>query len=281
MNLCVVSGGTYEICSKTTTTCLGVDAKWWLNVSWRMDGFDIHVDTSIGKQLSALFKTLTALAGEDEFNENCNKLFYLEEEDEEEIDEEKSKEKSDDKTDGVVTAKQLTGNNEIKKKLSNLYKQGSKETYDKELSRRIEIELNKLVNSLSDLRQRNASEDEIEREAKKLHDLEQLVFLKFKQKVSENVLNKLKRKPSIKNAEFRNRSNTITQPFTSTSKHSANTTQSSSKSQTKSLSASQTESKLPFLRESSSLDSSNDIGPISPTESEMNSPLTKSYSKDK
>lgn len=43
------------------------NAKWILNVQWQMEGVDIHLDTNIGKQLSALFKTLTALTSvEDE-----------------------------------------------------------------------------------------------------------------------------------------------------------------------------------------------------------------------
>lgn len=48
--------------------CILTDnAKWILNVQWQMEGVDIHLDTNIGKQLSALFKTLTALTSvEDE-----------------------------------------------------------------------------------------------------------------------------------------------------------------------------------------------------------------------
>lgn len=38
------------------------NAKWILNVQWEMDGVDIHVDTNIGKHLSALANTLTSLA---------------------------------------------------------------------------------------------------------------------------------------------------------------------------------------------------------------------------
>ncbi|GFU08718.1 transmembrane protein KIAA1109 [Trichonephila clavipes] len=67
MNLCVVSEGTYEICSRTVAPQGLNNAKWILNVQWQMEGVDIHLDTNIGKQLSALFKTLTAITGvEDE-----------------------------------------------------------------------------------------------------------------------------------------------------------------------------------------------------------------------
>lgn len=92
-NLCIVSEGTYEICSRTITSqshihnlekmkskpdmnlngrssdCIA-DAKWILNVSWKMEGFDIHVDTSIGKHISALFKTMTAIAGDEDFDDD-------------------------------------------------------------------------------------------------------------------------------------------------------------------------------------------------------------------
>lgn len=131
-NLCIVSEGTYEICSRTIThqshfhgsakqsTSGGVgkgadvgggdglppevkahmagadeesvaDAKWILNVSWKMDGFDIHVDTSIGKHISALFKTMTAIAG-DEDDED-------EEEDEDDDDEEEEEEEGGEAAD--------------------------------------------------------------------------------------------------------------------------------------------------------------------------------------
>ena len=42
------------------------NAKWLLNVQWQMEGVDIHLDVSVGKQLSALGHTLTMLAGSEE-----------------------------------------------------------------------------------------------------------------------------------------------------------------------------------------------------------------------
>lgn len=181
MNLCVVSGGTYEICSKTTTYGSGVtnDAKWWLNVSWRMDGFDIHVDTSIGKQLSALFKTLTALTGEDELSDN---KFYMD------LEEEDSK-NSDEK---VEEEKQLDSSLDHKTKSGKLSKQDSKDadrlnqkrpsksenTYiieslyrdttidNKERSRRIEDLLNERVKRISLLKQQGAPESKIDLETR-------------------------------------------------------------------------------------------------------------------
>ncbi|KAH1010974.1 hypothetical protein HUJ04_000423 [Dendroctonus ponderosae] len=61
MNLCVVSDGTYEVCSRTLTAKANENAKWLLNVQWQMEGVDIHLDTNVGKQLSALGHTLTML----------------------------------------------------------------------------------------------------------------------------------------------------------------------------------------------------------------------------
>ena len=76
MNLCVVSEGTYEVCSQTlledapgifvfcslrTDASTTDRAKWVLNVGWKMEGVDIHLDTEIGRHLSSLARTLTAL----------------------------------------------------------------------------------------------------------------------------------------------------------------------------------------------------------------------------
>ena len=40
--------------------------KWMLNFLWKMEGFDVQVNPFIGRQLSALANTLTALAGDDD-----------------------------------------------------------------------------------------------------------------------------------------------------------------------------------------------------------------------
>ncbi|KAH7969087.1 hypothetical protein HPB52_014561 [Rhipicephalus sanguineus] len=69
-NLCVVSEGTYEICSRTIAAQATSNAKWILNVQWQMEGVDIHVDVGISKALSALFRTLTALTGEGDEGES-------------------------------------------------------------------------------------------------------------------------------------------------------------------------------------------------------------------
>jgi len=68
MNLCVVSEGTYEVCSRTVTPPQNSsdNAKWILHIGWQMEGVDTHFDTSIGKQFSALGHTLTGLTGGEE-----------------------------------------------------------------------------------------------------------------------------------------------------------------------------------------------------------------------
>ncbi|XP_065078677.1 bridge-like lipid transfer protein family member 1 isoform X6 [Ochlerotatus camptorhynchus] len=66
MNLCVVSEGTYEVCSRTIAAKHPDNAKWFLNVKWQMEGVDIHLDVNIGKQLSSLGHTLTMLTGSED-----------------------------------------------------------------------------------------------------------------------------------------------------------------------------------------------------------------------
>jgi len=73
MNALVVPHGTYEVCSSTinprpaATDSSASNPKWILNVQWKMCGIDIHLDTNIGKRLSAMGNTLTMLAG-DQFD---------------------------------------------------------------------------------------------------------------------------------------------------------------------------------------------------------------------
>ena len=67
MNLCTVSEGTYEVCSKTRAPDPTTgNAKWLLHVGWQMEGVDLLLDVTIGKQLSALARTLTTITGEGE-----------------------------------------------------------------------------------------------------------------------------------------------------------------------------------------------------------------------
>lgn len=89
MNFCVVSEGTYEVCSRTTVAKnFSENAKWLLNVKWQMEGVDIHLDVNIGKQLSALGHTLTTLSS---FEEDESTTIYSQDSDEGESTADKNK----------------------------------------------------------------------------------------------------------------------------------------------------------------------------------------------
>lgn len=47
-----------------STTDMIKAGKWVMSFQWRMRGIELHCDTNIGKHLSSLGQTLTALAGE-------------------------------------------------------------------------------------------------------------------------------------------------------------------------------------------------------------------------
>lgn len=55
MNLCNVSEGSYEVCSKTSKAYKDEEtgnvenAKWILNIQWQMTGVEVQVDTDIGQ----------------------------------------------------------------------------------------------------------------------------------------------------------------------------------------------------------------------------------------
>lgn len=81
MNALVVPHGTYEVCSRTinprvvANDLYSSNAKWILSIQWMMCGIDIHLDTNIGKRLSAMGSTLTMLAG-DQFDGYYIKLVF-------------------------------------------------------------------------------------------------------------------------------------------------------------------------------------------------------------
>ena len=72
MNFCLVSEGSYEVCTQTVKALKEENAKWLLNIQWQMTGVDVHVDTNIGKHMTALGQTLTTLTG----NFQRRKLFF-------------------------------------------------------------------------------------------------------------------------------------------------------------------------------------------------------------
>ncbi|XP_037508122.1 transmembrane protein KIAA1109 [Rhipicephalus sanguineus] len=166
-NLCVVSEGTYEICSRTIAAQATSNAKWILNVQWQMEGVDIHVDVGISKALSALFRTLTALTGEG---------------DEGESPEEQAR----------------TAQEPVTLRHACLLLDPSVDA--KKRSRLIEKEMNEQAKIISDLRFLGASQSTIEQEERRLKELETAVFNDFRR----DVIKKLRRQ-SVKAASIKDK----------------------------------------------------------------------------
>ncbi|KAM7291724.1 transmembrane protein KIAA1109 [Ixodes scapularis] len=164
-NLCVVSEGTYEICSRTIAAQAGSNAKWILNVQWQMEGVDIHVDTSISKALSALFRTLTALTGDGD--------------------------------DGGSPEEQAA-QEPVTLRHACLLLDPALDA--KKRSRLIEKEMNEQAKIISDLRFLGASQSTIEQEERRLKELETAVFNDFRR----DVIKKLRRQ-SVKVASIKDK----------------------------------------------------------------------------
>lgn len=184
MNFCVVSEGTYEVCSKTTSQHQPHDnanAKWFLNVKWQMEGVDMHVDVNVGKQLSALGHTLTTLAAfeeEDEEGSERENIFN-----------------EDDVTDysgGMVTPTQQgsQGRSISQESVVGPVLRRQKSTVgeflpafltDPSLGPRqkrslLEKEMQERVNLIEELQKSGASTGRIEEERKRLQELENFAF---------------------------------------------------------------------------------------------------------
>ncbi|XP_050315619.1 transmembrane protein KIAA1109 isoform X2 [Anthonomus grandis grandis] len=172
MNLCVVSDGTYEVCSRTIAAKgIKENAKWLLNVQWQMEGVDIHLDTNVGKQLSALGHTLTMLTGA----EDTAIPFDYDSDD-------------NDATDGTRTSQESilpafvfdpTLDNKIRSKL-------------------IEKEMNEQAKIITDLRSLGASHGTIELEMKRLQELETMVYKDFRRDMIQKLRRQSMRASSIK-----------------------------------------------------------------------------------
>ncbi|XP_020299517.1 uncharacterized protein KIAA1109 isoform X4 [Pseudomyrmex gracilis] len=181
MNLCVVSEGTYEVCSRTIAQKQDKsdNAKWILNVQWQMEGVDIHLDVSVGQQLSALGHTLTMLTGSEEEDDIHVPPDY-------------------DSDDGDQPENSTS---QVKKKESILMKKSKNWTdglpafiFDptldaKKRSQLIEKEMNEQAKIINDLRSLGASHGTIEQEMKRLHELEAMVFKDFRR----DMIQKLRR----------------------------------------------------------------------------------------
>ncbi|XP_062586140.1 bridge-like lipid transfer protein family member 1 isoform X2 [Saccostrea cucullata] len=177
MNACVVPEGTYEVCSRTIskqTTDPNSNAKWILNVRWEMQGIAVHLNTNVGKCLSALGKTLTALAGES--------------------DEELSDDEVDARSDHVFSPNSPSESMASIRRPSQMMDTLPAYVYDTTMDpklrfRLIEKEMNEQARVVQDLNQLGASLQTIEVESRKLEELKAIVFQDFKREM----LNKLKK----------------------------------------------------------------------------------------
>ncbi|KAJ8729122.1 hypothetical protein PYW08_000703 [Mythimna loreyi] len=180
LNVCCVSEGTYEVCSRTTAAKHNENAKWFLNVSWEMEGVDIHLDVNVGKQLSALGHTLTMLTGYEE--EDPLKMDY-----ESDLDDEADNSK--DSQESIILRRKYTDH------LPAFVFDTSIDA--KKRSKLIEKEMNEQAKIINDLRTLGASHTTIEYEMKRLHDLEALVFKDFRRDMIQKLRRQSVRASSI------------------------------------------------------------------------------------
>ncbi|XP_031778304.1 transmembrane protein KIAA1109 isoform X8 [Nasonia vitripennis] len=159
------------------------NAKWILNVQWQMEGVDIHLDVSVGQQLSALGHTLTMLTGSEEDDAYAS-LDY----DSDDI----------DQPDNRTSQESI-----LIKKSKNWTDRLPAFVFDpsidaKKRSKLIEKEMNEQAKIINDLRSLGASHGTIEQEMKRLHELEAVVFKDFRR----DMIQKLRRQ-SVKASGIR------------------------------------------------------------------------------
>ncbi|XP_050361994.1 transmembrane protein KIAA1109 homolog isoform X3 [Nymphalis io] len=180
INVCCVSEGTYEVCSRTTAAKHNENAKWFLNVSWQMEGVDIHLDVNVGKQLSALGHTLTMLTGFEE--EDTLKMDF-----ESDLDDEADNSK--DSQESIVFRRKYTDH------LPPFVFDTSIDA--KKRSKLIEKEMTEQAKIINDLRALGASHSTVEYELRRLHDLEALVFKDFRRDMIQKLRRQSVRASSI------------------------------------------------------------------------------------
>ncbi|XP_035682681.1 transmembrane protein KIAA1109-like [Branchiostoma floridae] len=179
MNAFTVPEGTYEVCSKTVglqTVGGSNSGKWVLDILWKMCGLDIQLDTNIGKCLSALGNTLTAIAGEEEGMEDQDVELPEEAEQAE------------------------AGMDQLARRPSSLAVPlaGSASEAENGYRRRfrfMEQQMNEQARIVKDLKQLGASQDTIAQEAQRLKELEAAVFYDFRRDVREKL-----RRTSVRHA---------------------------------------------------------------------------------
>ncbi|RXG59111.1 hypothetical protein Avbf_01112 [Armadillidium vulgare] len=177
MNLCKVSEGTYEVCSRTLSqnTDKGDNAKWLLNVEWQMEGVELHFDVNIGKHLSSLARTLTMLTGSPDVANAPSSSDY-----------------DSDEDDYVDHTPQGSGN--LPAFIFDTHMD------PKQRAKLLEIEMNEQAKTVNDLKTLGASPLTIEQEVRRLKELEQIVSNDFRR----DMLMKIRRQ-SIKATSMKDR----------------------------------------------------------------------------
>lgn len=213
-NRCDVSEGTYEVldfsalstqlscpssniaeflqvCSRTRAQRQGENAKLFLNVQWKMEGVDIHLDVNVGKQLSALGHTLTMLTGSSEEDETAT-LDY----DSDEVD--CLSNHMDDNLPAFIFDPSLDS---------------------KRRSKLIEKEMQETAKNIQTLKTLGASVATIEHEVKRLKDIEAVAYKDFRRDMIQKLRRQSVKASSIKgklglgkNANFRSRSFIVPSP---------------------------------------------------------------------
>ncbi|KAK9502019.1 hypothetical protein O3M35_012630 [Rhynocoris fuscipes] len=206
MNLCVVSEGTYEVCSRTVAAQKidSENAKWFLNVQWAMQGVDIHLDVNIGKQLSALGHTLTTLTSYQE-DDLPNRSYDSDDND------------NMDNHDNSQESPLIKRTRQTCDSLPAFALDPSLDA--KKRSKLIEKEMNEQAKIINDLRSLGASHGTIEQEMKRLRELEALVFKDFRRDMMQKLKRQSVKKSNIKktlmgskSATFRSRSFIVPSP---------------------------------------------------------------------
>ncbi|KAF4529364.1 hypothetical protein B566_EDAN016813 [Ephemera danica] len=152
-----------------------------MNVQWQMEGVDIHLDTNVGKQLSALGHTLTSLTGSEE-DEHAPLDFDSDDQ---------------DQVDGSRASQESIAFRRAK--LDTLPGFVFDPNIDaKKRSKLIEKEMNEQAKIINDLRTLGASHSTIEQEMRKLQDLEAVAFKDFRRDMIQKLRRQSVKASSIK-----------------------------------------------------------------------------------
>ena len=185
MNLCNVKGGSYQVCSKTSKPLKeSENAKWLLNIEWQMDGVHADIDTNIGKFLSALGQTLTAITGDPQEEEEDNEDSVTDEITTSSVsDDEDLQEAAEVGMAGPRLKRQKT--QQIDLDLPSFLFDPNFEKSAK--AKMLQQEINELAKFVEGLPELGASEATIAAETKKLRELQNIAQKNFKQEMAQKL----------------------------------------------------------------------------------------------